>query len=92
MRDKEGWKNPHNYLCLEHSERKVVKNEKKFFSLVKGIFAQRRKTLVNSLSNSVGMSKAEIQNALSKMGLEPTVRAENLTMEEIVALSDLLLK
>ncbi len=38
------------------------------------------------------MSKAEIQNALSKMGLEPTVRAENLTMEEIVALSDLLLK
>lgn len=70
----------------------TVKNEKKFFSLVKGIFAQRRKTLVNSLSNSVGMSKAEIQNALSKMGLEPTVRAENLTMEEIVALSDLLLK
>ena len=70
----------------------TVKNEKKFFSLVKGLFAQRRKTLVNSLSNSVGMSKAEIQNALSKMGLEPTVRAENLTMEEIVALSDLLLK
>lgn len=70
----------------------TVKNEKKFFSLVKGIFAQRRKTLVNSLSNSVGMSKAEIQNALSKMGLEPTVRAENLTMEEIVALIDLLLK
>ena len=30
LRDKEGWKNPHNYLCLEHSERKVVKNEKKF--------------------------------------------------------------
>lgn len=70
----------------------TVKNEKKFFSLVKGLFAQRRKTLVNSLSNSVGMSKAEIQNALSKMGLEPTVRAENLTMEEIVALSDWLLK
>lgn len=70
----------------------TVKNEKRFFSLVKGIFAQRRKTLVNSLSNSVGVSKAEIQNALSKMGLEPTVRAENLTMEEIVALSDLLIK
>ena len=70
----------------------TVKNEKKFFSLVKGIFAQRRKTLVNSLSNSAGISKTEIQNALSQMGLEPTVRAENLTMEEIVALSDLLLK
>lgn len=70
----------------------TVKDEKKFFALVKGIFAQRRKTLVNSLSNSVGASKAEIQNALGKMGLAPNVRAENLTMEEIVYLSELLLK
>lgn len=70
----------------------VVKNEKKFFSLIKGIFAQRRKTLVNSLSNSVGLPKTEIQNSLSQMGLAPTVRAENLTMEELVELSELLIK
>ncbi len=70
----------------------VVKNEKRFFSLIKGIFAQRRKTLVNSLSNSVGLPKTEIQNSLSQMGLAPTVRAENLTMEELVELSELLIK
>ncbi len=70
----------------------VVKNEKRFFSIIKGIFAQRRKTLVNSLSNSVGLPKTEIQNSLSQMGLAPTVRAENLTMEELVELSELLIK
>lgn len=67
-----------------------VKNEKQFFALVKCAFAQRRKTLVNSLSNSMGKSKADITNALKQLGLEPTVRAEKLTMEELVNLADLL--
>ena len=67
-----------------------VKNEKQFFSLVKCAFAQRRKTLVNSLSNSLGKSKAEVTNALARLGLAPTVRAENLKMEDLVNLADLL--
>lgn len=67
-----------------------VKNEKQFFSLVKCAFAQRRKTLVNSLSNSLGKSKADITSALAQLGLAPTVRAENLRMEDLVNLTDLL--
>ena len=67
-----------------------VKNEKQFFSLVKCAFAQRRKTLVNSLSNSLGKSKPEVANALAQLGLAPTVRAENLKMEDLVNLADLL--
>ena len=67
-----------------------VKNEKQFFSLVKCAFAQRRKTLVNSLSNSLGKSKTEVTNALEKLGLASTVRAENLKMEDLVNLADLL--
>ena len=67
-----------------------VKNEKQFFSLVKCAFAQRRKTLVNSLSNSLGKSKPEVTNALAQLGLAPTVRAENLKMEDLVNLADLL--
>lgn len=67
-----------------------VKNEKQFFSLVKCAFAQRRKTLINSLSNSLGKSKSEVTNALAQLGLAPTVRAENLKMEDLVNLADLL--
>ncbi len=67
-----------------------VKNEKQFFSLVKCAFAQRRKTLVNSLSNSLGKSKTDVTNALAELGLASTVRAENLKMEDLVNLTDLL--
>ena len=67
-----------------------VKNEKQLFTLVKCAFAQRRKTLVNSLANSLGKSKTDITNALSQLGIEPNVRAENLRMEDYVNLADLL--
>lgn len=67
-----------------------VKNEKQLFTLVKCAFSQRRKTLVNSLANSLGKSKADITNALSQLGIEPNVRAENLRMEDYVNLADLL--
>lgn len=67
-----------------------VKNEKQLFTLVKCAFAQRRKTLVNSLANSLGKSKTDITNALSQLGIEPNVRAENLGMEDYVNLADLL--
>lgn len=67
-----------------------VNNEEKFFSLVKAAFAQRRKTLVNSLSNTLGKSKDEITNALNELGLSPSIRAEKLKMEDLVNLSNLL--
>jgi 16S rRNA (adenine1518-N6/adenine1519-N6)-dimethyltransferase len=67
-----------------------VSDEKKFFSLVKAAFAQRRKTLVNSLSNSLGLPKEQITNALTQLGLQPTIRAEKLEMEDYVNLCDLL--
>lgn len=67
-----------------------VKDEKRFLSMVRAAFGQRRKTLTNSLSNNLSMSKEQIANALTEIGLAPTVRAENLTMEDFVNLSDLL--
>jgi 16S rRNA (adenine1518-N6/adenine1519-N6)-dimethyltransferase len=67
-----------------------VKNEKHFFNLVKSAFAQRRKTLVNSISNTLGKPKAQIITALESLGLEQNVRAENIRMEDFVNLTDLL--
>lgn len=63
-----------------------VNSEADFFKLVKACFAQRRKTLSNTVSNSLGISKDKIGEALSKLGLSPTARSEQLTMEELAHL------
>lgn len=65
-----------------------IKDEKKFFSLVKSAFAQRRKTLVNTVSNTSNFSKEQIKTALSEIGLNETVRAEQLTMQDLANLSN----
>lgn len=65
-----------------------VTDEKKFFSLVKACFAQRRKTLVNTVSNTLGISKDILRTALCEIGLKETARGEELTMEQLAALSD----
>ncbi len=65
-----------------------VKSEEDFFRLVKACFAQRRKTLVNTVSNTLGISKDVLKSALSEIGLTETVRGEQLTIEQIAILSD----
>ena len=67
-----------------------VMDEKKFFSVVKACFAQRRKTLVNSLSNTANYSKESIKSALSQMNLPETVRSEQLTIEQLAELTNML--
>ena len=77
----------------EKNERPVkVKDAEKMFAIIKAGFGQRRKTLLNSLSNdaSLGLSKDMIRDALLKMGLPETVRAEALSLEQFAALSDIL--
>jgi len=67
------------------------KDEKQFFRLVKSAFAQRRKTLSNSLSSGLGVSKSDIAQALESCGLKPTARAEELSMHDFCKLADYLL-
>ena len=69
-----------------------VKDEDFLFSLIRAAFGQRRKTLVNSLTNAsfLSVSKEAILRALSEMGISETVRGEALTLEEFAKLSNLL--
>ena len=55
--------------------------------VVKAGFAQRRKTLINALSGG-GFSKELLSDALANAGIEPSRRAETLSIEEFVRLSD----
>ena len=68
----------------------VSDNEANFFKTVKAAFSQRRKTAENSLSSGTGIKKDVIAQALAEAGLEKTVRAEKMTMEDFAKLSDIL--
>ena len=75
-----------------HKERPYKpKNEQLFFRTVKAAFGQRRKTLVNALSTGFPeLSRAQISDAVTACGHEPTVRGERLDTAQFVALSDAL--
>lgn len=67
-------------------------DEGKLFAVIRAAFNQRRKTLVNSLSNAADLKldKEHIAGVLEQMGLSATVRGEALTLEQFAELSDLL--
>lgn len=59
-----------------------VCNEELFFKFIKASFMQRRKTLVNGISNSGLMDKDEITDLLKNVGLDTKVRGESLSMQD----------
>lgn len=61
--------------------------EKKFFGLVKKAFSQRRKTLLNSLSGFESRDKSDIEKLLKSNGIDPSRRAETLSVEDYINLS-----
>lgn len=74
-------------LDINH-DRKLNPNEEKFFfKVVKGAFSQRRKTLTNTISSSMGISKADVSTALDMSGIPLNTRAENLSMEQFIDFS-----
>ena len=76
-----------------HEEKPVqVKNEKLLFDIIHASFNQRRKTLVNGLTNAAGLSfsKDEITQAIENCGFTPTIRGEALTLAQFAQLADVL--
>lgn len=72
-------------------EPRIAANETLFFKIVKASFAQRRKTLCNSLSATMPQyDKERIRTCLAECGLSETVRAERLSLEDFAKLTNLL--
>lgn len=67
-----------------------IENEKKFFTIVKCAFSQRRKTALNSISNTMGVEKNKTALVFEQLGIDANIRAEKLTMEDFVNISKLL--
>lgn len=68
-----------------------VDDEQFFFKLIRGAFAQRRKTLANNLS-LLGFSKETIYSALEDLELNPAIRSEALDIKTLADLSNILCK
>ena len=62
-------------------------DEKRFFSVVKAAFQQRRKTLSNALKNT-GMTKEQIANVLEAASIDGKRRGETLSLQEFAAIAN----
>lgn len=62
-------------------------DKKDFFRVVKAAFSQRRKTLGNSLSGSLGLNKEEVIDRMQGAGISAGRRAESLSIEEFQILT-----
>lgn len=65
-----------------------VEDEELFFKVVKAAFSQRRKTLPNSLSAGLQISKLAVTDALNRANVPVNYRAEQLTMEQLAKISN----
>ena len=75
-------------LNLRNNPPVKIRSEEVFFKLIKASFMQRRKTLVNGITNSGLMSKEEIKTLLKKVNLPENVRGEVLTMQDFAKLTN----
>jgi len=73
---------------VPHPVETPAKDYAAFRALCRAIFNHRRKSLLNSLAHSGLGEKAALSGAIRSAGIEPGLRGENLTVEEMVALSD----
>ena len=67
-----------------------VADTARFFQVVKAVFAQRRKTLLNTLNaaNIARLDKEELSKLLRSLNIDPQRRGETLTLEELAAISN----
>lgn len=74
-----------------NKQRYQVANQETFFQLLRIIFKQRRKTILNNLKE-IYQDKQITTDILQQAHIDPKVRAEALTIEQIIELSDVIAK
>lgn len=66
----------------------MVKDEKKFFLVVKASFSQRRKVISNSLSSGLSLDKSKTAKTLEKSGVPLNARAEKLSLQNFADIAN----
>ncbi len=57
-----------------------------YYKMVRAIFAQPRKTILNNISDGLGIPKKEVEAELGKIEIQPNLRPQNLSLEDIFKL------
>lgn len=78
-------------LTLRTPDR-LPQDEAALFRVIKAAFAQRRKTVLNSLSSSLPLDKPATSAILSEAGVDPAARAERLTLDDFIRIADALVR
>ena len=81
------------YLKIREKPQIQVKNKDLFFKVIKASFMQRRKTLLNGLTNSgIVKNKEMAKKIIEEMNLSVDIRGEKLTTQQFAELTDLIEK
>ena len=75
---------------IDMQKNKYNCDEQLFKKIVHSAFSMRRKTLVNNLSQGLGLSKAKIEEMLTKANLPTSVRGEQLSTSQYVLLTNII--
>lgn len=78
-------------IKLNIRNKKIVnpKDKEKMFKIIKNAFTQKRKTLINSLSNTkIFENKKQGEEILKELDISKNARPEELTLEEFTKISD----
>lgn len=65
-------------------------NYKKLFKVIKAAFQERRKKLINSLNNVLGIDKSKLNDIVKELGFSENVRAEELSLDDYRKLIELI--
>lgn len=78
-------------LNIRKKEPVEVSDKKLMFKIIKNAFMQRRKTLVNALTNSkIFLNKEEGIKILKEIGLNENIRAEKLTLQNFADITNMI--
>ena len=79
-------------LKVLDNPRVIVKDEELLFKIIKIAFMQKRKTLLNGLTNGNLATKKEIENMLKDLGFDLNIRGEKLSLEDFSKITDYIIK
>ncbi len=78
-------------LNIRKKEPVEVRDKKLMFKIIKNAFMQRRKTLVNALTNlKIFLNKEEGIKILKEIGLNENIRAEKLTLQNFADITNMI--
>jgi len=73
-------------IIPQHPQKVPIHNEQAFKGFIRAAFQKRRKTILNITSDFFTLDKYESEKKLQALGLQPNLRPENLSLEDVARL------